>query len=166
MRVYELEVVPFDEGETEIIEVYAENRGRAFTAAALHASDPANVCSLTLLRDGGREVARDFALAPRENQTLVPPHGEVNLYRNECRLCRAYSVEMSLFSDPGDLRRESIGAPRRPDAFTAALMASGAPDDVRTARLMAVAYDSTGEAGYWHFERGRPFGGTAIDLEH
>ena len=161
-REYEFDMQLFGRVEPERVAVLAESRTRAFTAAALHAVDPDNVYSLTLVRDGHYALSADtWRPSPEENKLSGLPGGRTDLFRNACR---AYVVQMRRFTDPGDLVQESIGAPRRADAFTAAVVVSGYGDDIRVARLVAVGSDA--EATEYHdLDPSRQYGGTVLDLE-
>ena len=160
-REYEFDLQLFGRAETERVRVFAESRDRGFTAAALHAVDPDNVYSLTLVRDGDHSLSADrWRPSPEENKLGSLPGGRTDLFRNSCR---AYVVQMRRFTDPGDRLQESIGAPRRADAFTAAVVVSGYWD-IRVARLVAVGSDERATEYHWLDPRCQ-YGGTVLDLE-
>ena len=161
-REYEFNMRIFGRVETDRVTVFAESRTRSFTAAALHAVDTDSVYSLMLVRDGDQTLSADRWRPSREENKLGGlPGGRMDLFRNSCR---AYVVQMERFTDPGDRLQASISAPRRADAFTAAVVVCGYGDDIRVARLVAVGSDARGTE-YHDLDPSRKYGGTALDLE-
>ena len=125
-------------GEEQEVTVTAANRAQCFTAAVLGTSDPNNVYSVTLLRDAGRE------LDPYETGGGVEvddpwPRGARyrggDLY-DESPRHRVYHVGLELFSGVDTVL--GVYAPSRAASFTAAVIYSATPDDIRLAHLSII----------------------------
>ena len=170
---YTFDLGMFDSDKLERVTVYAENRVRAFSLAALQAESPCNVMEVTLISDNGVEVDRYHQGAGitspspsySPEQITAPKRG------------RLYFVELNFIlprgSEPGEASWSRCLAviSGRPLAFSDAIIESGSADYVWQSTMLSVsdwvrnssAYeDEPGD--YIDFEEGKKYGGVTIDL--
>lgn len=157
-RKYELLVAPFACGEIEHLRVYAQNRGSAFTLAAIQASDSQNVWKITLVRDNGR------LLDPMdvEEHNRVPAGWTTPLSLSEDfggAKWWMYDLGFELFG--GVEADEGAPAIDRADAFTGGVINSTTPDDIRCIWLRSVCNEMD---RVFEFDPRRKYGGVTFDL--
>ena len=168
MQTYELIVQPFGSDQSKHVAVYAENRGRAFTAAALHHDDPDNVFKITLMREGERVLRGGDASACIASSAtpVVCDDEEEWLYRipspDEVGRGSVYTVRMTTFD--GTSVTAPVAAPRRPDAFTAAVVHSRTPDAIQMAWLACIDVVQEGRGRSVSFKDNLQYGGVVSDL--
>lgn len=158
----------FDSDRIERVTVYAENRVRAFSLAALQAESACNVMEVTLIRDDGTDVDRN-----NQGAGITSPSPYYAFSRSQPR-GRIYVVELKFIqpsSDPGELSSSGDAIIfGRPLAFSDAVIESGAPDNVWQASLYSVSSrwieGGSKDAGeYFFFRDGVKYGDVTVDLE-
>lgn len=159
MTTYELDVTSFDSEDPERVTVWAENRARAFSLAALAAADPYNVMAVTLVSDGGipvegtNEYGEAFELP---GNYVYPPEADAR------RLMRAYTFSLELIG--GVWASVAVGARGRPMAFTEAAIESSTP--TATWRLTLVAVGKRfGVDGDQFVQKKEKYGGITVDFD-
>ena len=164
----------FDSDQPERVTVYAENRARAFSMAALQAESPCNVMDVTLIADNGVEVDRD-----NQGSGITSPSPSYPPERSRTtKRGRIYYVELQFILPSGSEPEEAAWAAGiaiisgRPLAFSDALMESSSADDVWRAILLSVSdwvrdrsdEEDPEEGDYIDFQEGERYGGITVDL--
>ena len=157
-RRYELFVAPFAGGEIEHLRVYAQNRGSAFTLAAIQASDAQNVWKITLVRDNGRVLdPMDVEEHNRVHSGWTTPLSQSEDFGGA--KWWMYDLGFELFG--GVEADEAAAAIDRAHAFTGGVIASTTPDDVRCIWLRSVCNEMD---RVFEFDPRRIYGGVTFDL--
>ena len=162
MRQYELDVTPFAGGVVERVQVWAENRGRAFSLAVQQAINPLNVWAVRLVSDGDQIIDPEDRECRRVEDGYDTPIRDVGVGMSTHR---AYDVGIELFG--GVWTSVAVGARGRVNAFTEAVIGSTTPDSVWRTKLRAVGEGIedciTGE--YQSIDSNKEYGGVIFDLE-
>ena len=160
MIPYELDVTPFDSGVSERVIVWAENRARAFSLAALAAVDPYNVMRVELVSDGGipvkgtNECGEAFELY---GKYVYPSQAD-----SRVRLTRAYTFVLELIG--GVSAGVAVGARGRPMAFTEAAIVSSTPTAIWRLTMSGIARRFGVDDGRYFYVNNDIYGGITADF--
>ena len=166
---YTFDLRMFDSDQLERVTVYAENRARAFSLAALQAESSCNVMEVTLIADNGVEVDPHNQGAGISSPSPVYPARRTFTPKG-----RFYYIDLKFIlpsdSEPGEISSYCVALIfGRPLAFTDAIIDSGSPDHVWQATMSGVSEKWVQERGddegdYIDFEEGKKYGGVTEDL--
>ena len=167
---YTFDLRMFDSDQLKRVIVYAENRARAFSLAALQAKSACNVMQVTLIADNGVRVGPNDLNAA----AISSPSPSYPVRRTFFPKGRIYYVDLIFGRPSGSEPGETSSCCTaiifgRPLAFADAIIDSGSPDHVWQATMSGVSEKWVQERGadegdYIDFEEGKKYGGVTDDL--
>ena len=167
---YTFDLRMFDSDQLERVTVYAENRARAFSLAALQAESSCNVMEVTLIADNGVGVG----VHNMDDAAISSPSPFYPVRKKFAPKGRVYFIDLVFGSSSESEPSQATSCCTaiifgRPLAFSDAIIESGSPDYVWQATMSGVSekwiqHRGDDEGDDIEFVEGEKYGGVTEDL--